>query len=431
MMLTYGCLSFEVERVYRWDYRAVYDDSGLDYLYDHVVIGVQAVFHPGATVSNDVTGTPRVGVNGVGFGALGSESVRDLYTIMMQPRQKLTLTLGNKLVLESPLRDPGTNASYSCDAKGGPQPLNFRVIAIHGVGKTLVCTFDIETWINGFNNSSATPSLLSHRWTMSHDIDELNYTTRTIRGKAIFRKDHLVSHPLWPAERYADDFRERIFHPIPLNFQRKSVHVTQSPDGTTLDYTITDQEQPANLGKYNPVLKIKSRLRMGYDSPTMLGITPKRHVEITVQVWGRRSSTKQDLFKACARAAAAFGFGDVLSPTAKLYFRQNWDVDLVDRYVGLTVGLTLSGFVDNFYTWATGRSFRDMWPTENGNFPEAINGVTTVLPDENPRPEHSGARAGYFGRMVAQSLMNPATNPAQPGAEQNGGNYPVPGVGGY
>ena len=445
MILTYGCLSFEIERVYRFDSRAIYDESGTDYLYNHVVIGVQAVLHPSATVSNDITRVPRVGqgilgINQQGFGTTGRETLRDISTIAMQPRQLLTVHLGGMLVLQSPLDKPGTGARFPCDAKGGPKPLSFRVIAVHGPGKTLVCTFEIETFLNQFNSpvSGVTPTLLSHRWTMSHDIDELSYTTRTISGTATYRKDYLAAHPQYAAEMFADDFRQRIFHAVPNGYKRMSVRVSQSSDGTQIWYTITDVEQPYNFvaGANSPVLKLQGEYGVGADwlGGSQFTTLPRLQRTINISCWGRRTSTQQQLILTCAKAAAAFGMIDpTVAMIGLLENAYNWSISLADKRVSLMVRQVLSSASSYATNWIIGQGF--LFPSRDENFPEGIPGVTTVDVGQNPRPPIGGARGTSKLRLVAQSLMSPATAPGQPTQDpsslQDAVNFGISGTGGY
>ena len=446
MILTYGCLSFEIERVYRFDNRAIYDESGVDYLYNHVVIGVQAVLHPSATVSNDITRVPRVGqgilgINQQGFGTTGRETLRDISTIAMQPRQLLTVWLGGMLVLQSPLDKPGTGAHFPCDAKGGPKPLSFRVIAVHGPGKTLVCTFEIETFVNQFNSpvSGVTPTLLSHRWTMSHDIDELSYTTRTISGTATYRKDYLAGHPQYAAEMFADDFRQRIFHAVPNGYKRMSVRVSQSSDGTQLWYTITDQEQTLNFGlqENSPVLRLQGNFGCGTDwigGSSFISL-PRLQRTLNITCWGRKTSTPQQLILTCARAAAAFKFFDPLVADLKSLMESsyNWDIALNERRVGLVIRQVLSSAGGTSFKAARGENL--FFPKYTDDFPEGIDTILVTNEIANPRPPIGGARGTSALRMVAQSLLDPATVPPQPTQTPSqlptATNAKLTGVGGY
>lgn len=423
MHVRYGELEFEIERVYRWSHRAVYDESGLDFLYNHVVIGVQAVWHARATRSNEVAGGAVID----GAGKPPGVSIRDLRTHMMQPRQLLQVRYGTEIVLESPALIPGRDQVYPCDAKGGPQPINFDVITVYGDGVTMVCVFEVETWLNDYNDPNYTPAILSNRWVMTEEIDELNYVTRHVQGKAIFRKDFLLAHPNYPPAAYPDDFRKRLFFPIPDGYKRDSVRVSPTSDGTAINWSFTDRQQTLNLGLLNPVLKIQGRLRSGYNHTSLMSVAT-RWYSVSFQVWGRRTSRRQDLINAIARAAAAFGFNDV-QRTPTLYYNCSWDIDLVAKFASLTVGLMTSGAFATVFT----ALFRDHQNLLVNNFPEDIQGVAKLSLDANPRPPYSdGCRADTYVRMVEQALSEPSTVPARPAYPQGGSvSRPLYGAGGY
>jgi hypothetical protein len=418
MMLRYGNLSFEMERIYRWDHRAVFDETGQDFLYDHIVIGCQCVLNPLATRSNAVTGK-ALGAGGAG--EPGMTSLRDLRTYMMQPRLPLSVTIGRDEILASPTKVPGVGPLV-CDAKGGPQPLAFNVVQFFGVGRTLLCNFEIETWINDFKGEGS-PAILSNRWRVTHDIDELNYTTRTVAGRVVFRKD-FISTPGFRGISYPDDFRARFNHPIPSGCKRDSVHVQQSADGTSVDYTFVDREQTLNLGRTNPVLKIKGTLTNGYSYQSITEL-PKVSVGLTVEVWGRRTSTRKDLVNACIRAAAAYGF-DAGAGLPNLYESLDWSVNIVEKYARLQVSVRVSGATT--LIWHTVRSTgRSAYSP-----PESIAGVATIDRDHNPRPpEGDGSRGGLLLRMVSQELSKPGRVPERPRTEAAIFETPLEGPGGY
>lgn len=464
MIITYGCMSFEVERVYRWENRAIYDESGVDYLYNHITIGVQAVLNPLATVGNHYTQTPfQPGPNGLAIGEQALETVRDIQALIMQPRQLLTVYLGGQLVLQSPLprNMPAKQLDrklYECDAKGGPKPLAFRVIAIHGTGKTLICAFEIETFVNLFNDTSAqTPTMLSNRWTMEQDIDELHYTTRTIRGTAVFRKDYLISQRFNRAtnltvETFPDDFRYYINHPIPANFQRQSVRVSQSADGTQLYYTIVDREMPGNLGIGSKVVRMAGTYTCGTSWQNLFGIIsndrgvinapittgliglgremirkapaildqilPRLSRNISLTVWGRRSTSTQDLIDFCSHAAGKFNFIDPAKGwglKALIGGGYRWEIDLAHRRVSLYVHQEISGLTNRALQALGGGG---QWPNtkEGDRFLDGIPDLYVVFDSNNPRPPDRGIRGTYLGVLMAQRLMNVAENPAAPPA---------------
>ena len=351
MWLTYGDVLMQMCRVYRWENRAVKSEDGLDYLHNHVVLGVQAVLHPAATRSNLLTGVPVIN----GFGQAGAISYRDLRTYMMQPRRRLEVRVGDELILESPQtldEAPGNLIRPTdCDVRGGPQPLDFRVLQTFGNTKTLLVAFEVETWVNDYLNFYNGPYLLSHRWTVREGYDQLGFCTRTTTGRAVFRQDFLRSHDANPADAarlYADDFRHKFHHPLPDDFLREGVEVAQSSDGATLDYTFRDVQQPTQLAPDGPVRRVTGRYVVHDSVPTMFWYANRR-VSFTLEAWGRPGASRQALVDFIARVAASFGFtGAKGSP--RNYHSRTWDVDLFDLRVRAELSVDVGGFLSTFWT---------------------------------------------------------------------------------
>lgn len=464
MIITYGCIEFQVERVYRWDNRAIYDESGVDYLYNHITIGVQAILNPFATFGNEYTGEgtrdygspmPNGGVMRAGTPA--NITVRDIQALVLQPRQVLTVHVGGTLILQSPLpcNWRAERTIQECDVKGGPKPIAFRVLAMHGEGKTMAVAFEIETFVNFFHhgNNPNIPVMLSNRWTMSHDIDELFYTTRTIQGHATFRKDNLLFK--FDSERFPDDFRNYINHPIPYNFQRQSVRVSQSADATQLYYTITDKEMPGNLGHKSKIVKISGTYNCGtslqdffssaggiqnalkagglFEGAKALVSTgfPRISRSIALTVWGNRYASNQEMIDWLINAIAIYEFPASIGPPgvwklAKQVFMSNsqrWEFDLANRRVSLYVNQELSAISN---AALTALEQKRIWPDGTGNnapafldgippmyivFEETVNRDKRIAVSTNPRPANYGVRGSYLGVMMGQRLMNMAEAP--------------------
>jgi hypothetical protein len=399
VMIQYANISYELEHISRWDEKAVYSDDGADFLYIHVTIGVQCVFHPGATRDKD--------------GDMGAASVASLRQVMLTPRRQLRVTVGNTVVLESPGKRPGGDRNFTVDAKNGPQPLGFQVLEVRSE-KTFVLYYEIETWVN----LCCSPALLSHRWEMTHEISELFMTRRTIVGSAVFRSDFLRDYPQQPV-RYPDDFRQRLFHPVEDGFQRKTVKVVMASDSLSAEYVIVDEQQWLNLGLNSPIARIEAEWKRGIvggESPFNPGDLGSRYVAFAVHAWGSTRCLRQDLINACFKAAASFKLDNKGTPfSRRSYYNADMRVNAVAKEAELTVG---------FYTGsALGRAVNYFNPVFDEAdrliqaFPEDIDGVGSVVPGPNPRPPFGfGSRGSVAGRMVAQALMGRCDTPPKPPA---------------
>lgn len=221
--ITYGTgasavtLDFVDTRLY--ERTAIMD--GPTYLYTRHILGVVAIYNPELN-------SPFVPPNPNFQAPVIDIALRHK---LMLPRQKLLYTVGTSNVIHSPLN------GLTTDANNGPLPLYCHVEKVHGK-KTFKVYWVVQTDINECPQREP-PIVLSHRWTMDHDIDEHFFTTRTIRGHAILRTDHMLAQSVTP-----DQYRPFFIHPVPSNFKRTHINVTAHEDGNALDYVAVDTEQP-------------------------------------------------------------------------------------------------------------------------------------------------------------------------------------------
>jgi hypothetical protein len=277
--ITYRGVELKIGRVTTFRQRAVYDDTGKNYLYTHFFIVCRCVWNPTATTSPDPANPFE--------NALPAVAMTQLRERLLTPRGVLVLQVGDDVLLESPLVD-ANGARYEMDANNGPAPVSCDVISFHGV-KSMVVDFTIETWVSECQSRDGggvfpAPSILAHEWEATEEIDELYMSTRTITGRVIFRTDFLAFSGLGP-----DDYRQRLFHPIPSRFRRVSQKVTQDSDGTSIRYTVVDEEEPWGIGGGTDVLKMEGDYQIGYD-----WVGPSNPIfmsELTLEVWGRRGAT--------------------------------------------------------------------------------------------------------------------------------------------
>lgn len=242
--LRYNGVQLEVVQVANHEKTPIWD--GPTYLYTRHVLRARCVYNPKTTSYR---------LEGVGQAPLSTSdelpavTARAIRHTLLQARRTLTLHVGNTETLISPPRTDWFQAGspqYTVDSNNGPVPLGCVVTSIHGT-KTFLVDFAIQTDINECQQATNLPAtLISHRWTMSHSVDPDYYTTRTIKGRAIFRSDILRQRNLQP-----DDFRSFLFHPIPNGFRRDGIQVVADPAGNVLEYIVTDRELGLHVNDTN------------------------------------------------------------------------------------------------------------------------------------------------------------------------------------
>lgn len=284
MEIEYGPVLLKALDLSRFERRAVYTPDGADLLYVRNVIGASCTYSPGGiprmpSVTSQTDSAVRMaegldntlsvlnsnprGVPDTGRGSAVSTSLAsvpalesdiggahrldssqfhtgpqtdmELRNILLTPRQRLTLWAygmdGTKMRwLESPR--PG----FVTDATVGPMPLSCDVVNISGEPRTIGVFFQIQTDVSPCPTGSDR-LVLSHRWQMMHTHDANYYLTRIIRGEIVFNGAYITAFGINP-----DSVRNQFIHPIPIGYTRGLPEITQSPDGLTIRYTITDTD---------------------------------------------------------------------------------------------------------------------------------------------------------------------------------------------
>ena len=170
---------------------------------------------------------------------------------------------------------------------------------------------------------------MSYQYEMDHTVDSDFFTTRIIRGRALFRPDILIKD--FPGS-FVDDFRLSLFHAIPRNFRREKIYVKAAENGSELDIVIVDKETALNInpnigvtriegihefmvmapsfedqaaatagkfwtgvskeGKFEPLAIVK-----GFTDAVgeLWGALPRSIHRVTAKVWGNRNSTRAGL----------------------------------------------------------------------------------------------------------------------------------------
>jgi hypothetical protein len=399
---------------------------------------------------------------------------------LLQPHCVLAYRVNSKDSLASPLalvfgnNDPDDpTLFYASDVANGPFPLECNIERVVGT-KSFWIDFTVRTHINEckagrFSSPNNQPNvLLSHTWEMASSTDQDHFSTRTIRGRAIFRRDILerFQQPAGaaPVQAMPDDFRSYFVHPVPQSMQRVGIDVNPLMDGCTIDYTVIDRERATNIIATNwpNVTRIEAVSNIGMRSPgweraaqegaiflldtaetigagiealaspggaafaaqlaTRLSrsfielpgrILPRMTGRLSIRVWGNRRSNRRQLAD-CGYTVLQFIFGAFTRLVAAR--NEEFSEDLMGKFVSLNCeveagpGLTQSILLGNGIVGGAGGTL-DLRPFMTPN--DAIPQVTSTDPGvANPAlPFHNGTRGTFFGRLVAQSLLSSCQNP--------------------
>lgn len=221
------------------------DSTGLDLECTKVTIDLHGIVNSVAIASNKII----EGVPGSAGDPLPTTIVA-LRDYLMKPRQYIKFEMNNTIVLESPAL-----TELACDVRGGPFPQRASYSQVTG-DKTAIMHFRVVTYV-----SYCGRYLLSNRWTLHDTIGSDTFTTRTISGRACFRKDFLDFDEL-----QADDFRKWLVIPCPNDMRRVQVSVTEAADGASVDYTVTDREVRYGTGANRAPVEISGTVTAGLES---------------------------------------------------------------------------------------------------------------------------------------------------------------------
>lgn len=240
----------------RFEQQTVYDDSGTDYLYTKFLVHVVGYVHANlfasisnntgvrteTTPTNPAYGNFQTGQASFVHGAAQNFNV--IRTQLAMPRRSFTMSVGcndqglNGTVLLSAdpiLRQDGKNINYR-DVNNGPKPQKVSITQLAGDAVFRV-EFEIEVCrvecsADGLAQSNNGTGVLSHRWSMTDEIDNNFYCTRTITGRLRVATANLNPH----------SFRQLVMPVLQKYFRRERISFTATADNLNLDYTIVDRE---------------------------------------------------------------------------------------------------------------------------------------------------------------------------------------------
>lgn len=290
-VLTYGDVTIEhcFTKVCRQEVE--YDESGTDPIGTKVTIRVMGTI----TLSGSGTSVGQVGLSGGGSSGNGAGSVmaqvRAALSEVRKPLHFYILNSANTSSTIIQVSGVAGRAGESLDQKdvnNGPKPRVVDVQRIVG-SNSLWVEFEVETTVvecRGGGNVSG--GVISNRWSAGDDIDENQYTTRTIRGR--LRVSSVEANP--------QAYRSLFMPPLQDTFVRQSINTVTSMDGLTVDYTIVDREvyatPPYPLSKFSGTYTVST----GINGVTM-------HAEVSVRGEGPRDLDKRSVITRTLQIAYA------------------------------------------------------------------------------------------------------------------------------
>jgi len=482
ILLQYNSVNINIEHFTVFDQVPVYEGDGTNYLYTHFTVEVVGTIHFD-TVTRTLLGSggsggdvPIINPDTGQPATTAAQIIAAIRTRLLRKQQLLQISIDHgqwdpntqqtfnptpvtdvkivsnvpftsSLILESPMVvNVGgiLPTRMPCDLRFGPNPIAFNVLSFIGE-KTAIVKFAIETWID---DCPTVNFMTTHTWSMTHEWDEDYYTTRTIEGRVVFRRDWLetlfdqngavvASRPFAP-----DYFRSKFFHPLPNNMKR-TASINALEDGCTVEYTITDEEQPMNINPSYQITRIKGEYwRTSGLAPRFAWLPtgiPEDEAGVTFEAWGNRNASRNSLVKALVQMCSWWNLYPVsfVANQQPSGIANHFDlhVDAVNKYARLTSVQSASGLTSlsqantskfsvpvdrgpRFAIAGPGEQTFDGWPEDIIN-PDNQQYIATTATMQNVNaPNDNGTRGTYLEALVASALeIAPCQGAPTPGPQ--------------
>jgi hypothetical protein len=484
-MSTFAYNDIALSMVQLLAYRRRMRFDGAVYLWSEHVLTVQGVYSPETTSYRIVGNDPNNLERSAGHNPAITDTL--IRHQLSQPRGRLVFTaagtnligqpnlfvdgLANEdlTILESPPPgegglSTGPASSFVIDCQNGPKVLSQDVKRIVGTRSWLV-TITVLAHVNESYRYYSSPAvLLSHQWSQTEDVDADGWSTRTVRGHAIFRTDRLTQLQATP-----DSYREALGHPIPDNTQRVGIQISVDESGSRVDYRFQDRHMSHRLIGPN-ITRIAATATVFHGTPGTVGFAkaaigvggaaiagnvsgavkagsgflPTRHHVIDIRIWGNEKSTRKELLRTALKILQVKKPSVPLLDAFPITPQQGMSltVDLLGHFISLRVSFELGG-VTTFSNLATD-PLSTLNPADPGLFdfasdkleqqiPELmdmeIQNVATTLnqPGRAPVPGKV-ARGSWLGTLVSQALGSVNQNPGAPRLPSAPEDIPIPDV---
>lgn len=244
-----------------WDENVEYDSSGMNMVANKITLSFEgSVLLNGTTVSIPSTVNPGESLVSTEYGDCETIGIDVQGVPGLTFRQRLNMTLrnlsmsGRTLIVYDDVLDQEILSAYSSltenltdvqkrniDIAGGPKPRSVKVLQI--VNEYARVSFTVEVSkirclagetadIQELGADPLAGFVVSNRCWTEESIDANFYTTRTFSGRL------RISSPNISVQYYRDLY----YPPLEDGFRRESVRFSESEDGLSLSYTVTDKQ---------------------------------------------------------------------------------------------------------------------------------------------------------------------------------------------
>ena len=236
----------------KWEQEIVYDASNTDRMYNKITMQFEGIVHSGWTKAphwisyNDRAGQ-RIATPPGGIGPTSHKGdntpidlVNSLRGALSVPRQILTVSMNNELVLKIiPWSETYAVDSYR-DLDNGPKPVKVNVVKVVA-GEAFRVSFEVCVCIpdltdSGDANTQYTAGsdklVVSNRWSVKESLDSQFFMTRVIKG-------HMR---LASADSDALAARMLVVPPLEQTFRRHEIDYTTDATGLNCLYQVTDKQ---------------------------------------------------------------------------------------------------------------------------------------------------------------------------------------------
>lgn len=226
-----------------WNQEVVYDDSHTDVVMHKFRMRFEGLVHGGVSFSDPRQTAPVWTAAGNGDSqrfAVKTVNYNDLASLLGESRRVFVVTRSSDtgISVESPffecvpafdkLNDPNR------DVDNGPKPISFSILRIIGTS-LLKVSFAIECCKVSCmvaSGAATVPHVLSNRWSVSEEMDENHYVSRTINGKM------RLSAPV----AQIGDYKAVVVPGLEDGFRRERLLYSVSANGLECDYEVTDRQ---------------------------------------------------------------------------------------------------------------------------------------------------------------------------------------------
>jgi hypothetical protein len=274
-VVKYGDITMYNVLTSQMDQEIEYDESGTD----RIGIAYKMTFD-GVSHIDDNTRTHIRGPGGFKR-ETAADHVRYLTQELTKTRKALSVVMdGVEVITATPTAQNGKLEildTGSTDIDNGPKPVGCNVTHISS-GKYFRISWSVECLIALDPSTGAGSSnVVSNRWSITETIDDLYYTTRTIRGRLRMTSANVPAH--WEKQLVVPTLED--------GFRRQAIQFLQSANGLDCDYEVIDK-QVHTSGPW-PSIRINGR----HEVSSVDGVTFQSSCAVTLE--GGPNSNKRQM----------------------------------------------------------------------------------------------------------------------------------------